>query len=478
MFISLSSRCLIVLLALLTISTANSQITKVPYRVGNLWGFADTLGTIITPPQYDSVDFEHFQHHNFVFKNNFVGVVNEHGKEIISPIYSKIRRNSARVSYWHGRSLYALRDLPPGYFVTANGREGFVDTLGKSYLPPSYDSMCVGHTIPNEDAYIFLAKQKNKYVIVTSQQKKLVDNIIDVKWINPSTYILAINDKYGIYDLNTQQWLVLPVYQQFERIKSSQLNAKFDKKQYYLITKKVATYYIINYKYQIIDSITTDNIAQVLYDENRLPEPEVFAFIPQKTAETLVNITDLKTKKNYNIYEENLQKKEVDIGNPFLLIQSLEYELQNKKITISYQMLGKQSVIIDDKLDEVKLIADTREKDELNVDTRFLAIRKGKKWGIYSLAINEWVTPIAYKKISLSPTGQIFLLHKGKKIGILDANRDAPTNFIAPRYQSFYDFNTIKYTDGKYRKRNFYCYTFLKNGKKYIIGQNGVVFAK
>ncbi len=72
--------------------SANSQSFLIPYREGQLWGVADTLGNIVVNPVYDRVESNDFATGIFrTTKNGRHGIVTN--REIIKPVFNNISGN-------------------------------------------------------------------------------------------------------------------------------------------------------------------------------------------------------------------------------------------------------------------------------------------------------------------------------------------------------------------------------------------------
>ncbi len=81
-----------------------AQQIYIPYREGNLWGLADTMGKIVFPPQYDRIqlssDFWWLDKELFFIteKKGLKGVIRG-SKVIIPPVYTKLQR---AIHYYSG----------------------------------------------------------------------------------------------------------------------------------------------------------------------------------------------------------------------------------------------------------------------------------------------------------------------------------------------------------------------------------------
>jgi hypothetical protein len=110
---------------------------SVPYRIKNLWGLSDLKGNIISPAKYDSIEFinPHFNRAR-VWKAKKMGMINEKGQEIISPVYDDV---TDRYDY--------IR-------VINNKKSGMFSVNGKNILPIQYDEF-------KDENYNFVIIRKN-----------------------------------------------------------------------------------------------------------------------------------------------------------------------------------------------------------------------------------------------------------------------------------------------------------------------------
>jgi hypothetical protein len=114
-------------------SISQSPRILVPFRIGNKWGYSDTLGKIKIQPKYDTVslfDYDMFyKSHHVIAIVKLKGkamVINEMGTVIVPPKYDYININ------W--------RLDEPTFFIKRNNKWGLF-TKGKELFPPVYDFM-------------------------------------------------------------------------------------------------------------------------------------------------------------------------------------------------------------------------------------------------------------------------------------------------------------------------------------------------
>jgi hypothetical protein len=111
-------------------------------RIGNYWGFVDSLGKPITECKYD--DLRSFSEHHAAFKSGDVwGLINETGKEIILPEYYKVG------NFQEGR-----------VWLYKNGTYGFADSTGKIVIPFQY------HSATDFSGGVSVVRYYTKFIII------------------------------------------------------------------------------------------------------------------------------------------------------------------------------------------------------------------------------------------------------------------------------------------------------------------------
>lgn len=75
----------------------------IPYRKGNLWGYADSTRKMVIEPVYDNVEFFVFGR-AVVKKNGKYGVIDRHGSMVLKCIYKTLESGTAS-GYWTGALL-------------------------------------------------------------------------------------------------------------------------------------------------------------------------------------------------------------------------------------------------------------------------------------------------------------------------------------------------------------------------------------
>jgi hypothetical protein len=149
-------------------SSSQSPQVIVPFRLGNKWGYSDTLGKIKIKPKYDSVslfDYDMVYKGNHVFAevklNGKPMMINEQGAVVVPPKYDYIKlidgleeatfiisKNNKFGLFAKGKELFPpvsdwMADAYPGRFyeVHTNGKSGLINMKGEIVIPIIYDRL-------------------------------------------------------------------------------------------------------------------------------------------------------------------------------------------------------------------------------------------------------------------------------------------------------------------------------------------------
>ncbi len=154
-------RIFILLLSIASgIQNAEAQGQLIPYRKGNLWGYADTNGKIVVEPIYNEVEHLFGKRFACVQQNAQWGLIDNAGKVRIKPQFYKL--------FSLGHDLFGITDRGGFYFIcdstgknilndtlyyvrefvgnlavatSKNHKQGVIDHEGKNILPFQYDEI-------------------------------------------------------------------------------------------------------------------------------------------------------------------------------------------------------------------------------------------------------------------------------------------------------------------------------------------------
>ena len=217
-----SKKLLIVLFLAFTIPVfaQDADLFLIPYRKGDLWGYASPDKTIVITPQYNEADF-FYEGFASVKKGNLYGYINKAGKVVIP--FKFYTAKAFRFGYMDasGNTKPGDGSISPqktvlfaGASLTADGYEICIDTKGQKLKCPAI----------NESSAPDLNKQTTETVISnysTIQKSDLFDKIVaDYKMpgAEESYYIATRNNNYGVF--NNKFDVIVPFeYTNLEKIK-------------------------------------------------------------------------------------------------------------------------------------------------------------------------------------------------------------------------------------------------------------------
>lgn len=195
----------------------------VPFRLGNRWGYSDTLGKIKIKPKYDTVslfDYDMIYKGGHVIAEVKLGgkpmMINEKGSVVVPPKYDYIKlldgleeptfiisKNNKFGLFGNGKELFPpisewLGDPYTGlYEVRVNTKSGLINSRGEILIPLIYDQLRRG-SFKKPDSLewecIVYGKEVEKRSVKLSKQNWLSQRVPDVETIE---YVLKGNsDKF------------------------------------------------------------------------------------------------------------------------------------------------------------------------------------------------------------------------------------------------------------------------------------------
>lgn len=172
---------------LLCASAAEARLPElIPFRKGNLWGYSDSTKEIIIEPQYEHAEFFEFGR-AVVKKNGKFGVIDTHGKTIVSCFYRELK--SAPISgYWKA--------------IMFGSKCGIVDSNNKFCVPAIYDRIdwCGG-------AFICTCGEGERKIMnlhheVIATYSAIASDAGAEYLPSAKCFLVQISGKYGIIDRN------------------------------------------------------------------------------------------------------------------------------------------------------------------------------------------------------------------------------------------------------------------------------------
>jgi WG containing repeat len=199
-----SKKLLLALLLAFTVPVfaQEADLFLIPYRKGDLWGYASPDKTIIITPQYSEADF-FYEGLAAVKKGDRYGYINKAGKVVIP--FKFYTAKAFRFGYFDvsGNTKPGDGSINPektvlfaGASLTADGYEICIDTKGQKLKCPAI----------NESSATDLNKQITETIVSnysTIQKSELFDKIVaDYKMpgAEESYYIATRNNNYGVFN--------------------------------------------------------------------------------------------------------------------------------------------------------------------------------------------------------------------------------------------------------------------------------------
>lgn len=197
----------------------DADLSLIPYRKGDLWGYATSDKLIAITPQYSEADF-FYEGFAAVKKGDRYGYINKAGKVVIP--FKFYTAKAFRFGYFDisGNTKPGDGSINPektvlfaGASLTADGYEICIDTKGRKLRCPAI----------NESSAPDLNKQTTETVVSnysTIQKSELFDKIVaDYKMpgAEESYYIATRNNNYGVF--NKKFEVIVPFeYSNIEKI--------------------------------------------------------------------------------------------------------------------------------------------------------------------------------------------------------------------------------------------------------------------
>ncbi|MBB4807582.1 hypothetical protein HNP38_002888 [Chryseobacterium defluvii] len=425
-----------------------SQEFRIPFRSKNLWGFADKTGKIKVTPKYDSVSISNDNLRWFVYKNNKTGVIDSSGNEKLATEYDSIERKP-------------LHSRDNDFYLFKNKKTGYADIGGKIIFPCDYkEIVACNEILIGKISNFFIQRENGSFWELQGYNHDIqINQIQEFENFYEGNYSIKKNNKWGFYNVSLKKWIFNAEY---DEIGSLHYKDFYEKKKEYsdyrYFAKKGDTYYLCTEDFKIAEF---KNKYDDFFEDKRSAAKTYSTVFrdsgePEKKSFTQNNSDFSKVYRLSSYSGGPGQIKILHEKNKFGLQIADPYE--EKKILPKY--------------DEIQLIA---EGGSHRNEVAFF--RKKDKWGIFDLKKFVWVTEVAYNDIILSKIRNILLVKDKKNIGLFEINdgrTDFDTQFIPPIYEKFSTIQYARSLDDNYK--SFHVYFFIKNGKIYPVGMNGVQF--
>ncbi len=432
---------------------AIGQDFRIPYRKGNLWGYADQTGKIIVEPRYDTVDVRAENRRWLVMKNDMIGVIDELGNEILPVEFDSVFRKPVRSG---------LNE----FYVYKNGKVGYFDMLGKELLPVEYQALQKCSNLFSKNPLNFFARKKanTNWTIVDHTEKSYLDGIEEFVNLQDGIYFLKVKSGWGIYDVLNKQWKIEADFDSIEYFDNEDGKVPMQEYlpyKYFAVKGNTSTLIAENFETATFKNTTK---ADFMSDE---PLYSGDLYVEEAVADVkhleLISVTNLEfnSKAKYNLLNSRLTKKSF-----------VQMKVENRSYIITIN--SPEGVrVLSMKFDKVKLIS----IGISTFDNRVAIVCLKGKWGVYSLEHDKLIVPFEYEEPILSDQFRdIIILPKKGKIGVYCISKELnqPSEVIEPKFDGLADVREIaNYTQGYSR---FMVYYLMKNGKACPIGYNGVNF--
>ncbi|MEZ4984821.1 MAG: WG repeat-containing protein [Saprospiraceae bacterium] len=133
----------------------NNKQALIPYRDGQLWGFARPDSTMVVEPRYEQV-YTYPDGYGRIYDKERTGLVAPDGRIILQPQYTAIGEF----------------DQGLAYVYTPSGQYGFIDTTGKVVIATVYDEVYgfYGNRCVAKNEQLFATQQSGRSSKNTRQQ--------------------------------------------------------------------------------------------------------------------------------------------------------------------------------------------------------------------------------------------------------------------------------------------------------------------
>lgn len=192
------------LLCTLPVFAQEPDMSLVPYRKGNLWGYADADKNIAIKPEYDEVNL-FYEGYAVVKKGGKYGYINKDGKVVIPMKFFSAK--PFRIGFYGSDTKPNPKDKAPvtqktvlfaGASLQSSGYEICIDTKGKQLAKcPAISENSIPE-VNKPDSVIIVSNYS------TIQKSDLFDKIVgDYKIIagaDETYYIATRNNNYGVFN--------------------------------------------------------------------------------------------------------------------------------------------------------------------------------------------------------------------------------------------------------------------------------------
>lgn len=252
----------------------------IPFRKGDLWGYADTNKVIIIPPQYHSTDLFRYNRGR-IRMDSLYGYINYSNKIVIKPQFcdargfengsngktvANVKLSKSDSTFTNIDSMGEIKRIPvlgcrkidsielKGFRLIENGKVGFVfnkvyrGSLGEMKIPATYDD------IKDNRMGLLYAKKGGKWGIINEKNEVVLpfeyDNIISsTTFYADQGGILVQNGLQGFVDVKGTI-IISPKYAEFNFWENAMENTFFPRYKLAKVKTKEGKYGYVDLKGQ------------------------------------------------------------------------------------------------------------------------------------------------------------------------------------------------------------------------------------
>lgn len=373
------------------------------YKRTEKWGVMDTLGTELTKPLFDSVDYETLSSVDekelnlfAVTKDKKYGAIDKVGNILLEVIYDKLIPEAS------------------GFFVKKDGKYGFYDVKLsnrqiKKIIPAKYDSLVLAKPYdlynPSIESYFYRSKINNKWGLITYTGKEVFAPKYDtVKFVASALSVVQNNGKYGVVNAMGKQ-VVDCIYDNIA-IQDRNTTALYYNNQ--VLIKKDGKCGLANENGIIIAPVIYDKLTPYLGKYYLVTINSEIGMLDAKTGKQIIPCTYTKL----SFFEEGISIYEGD-RSPYL------FALKD----------GRWGLI-----DTLNLIKLPFIYDRIHIYRDDYYVTIDKKTGLFNKEL-KLIIPVKYVGVSKDEAKNIYVIRNHEGLGLV--NKDGRV-LVETGYDSYY----------------------------------------
>lgn len=348
----------------------------------------------IIEPNYD--DIYKFQHNWYyiITLSEKKGLTTYEGIELLPPKYKNISLDST--SYKDRLKIQ-----------TEDNYYGIYSTVDKNFIiQPQYEIINSINTQNNE--FYYDVKRENEHKILKSNGEEFYKFENFARPLKNLTYIIKINNKYGIFDLENKNFILKPEFDEF---------------------------YTLNNK--LIEIVKANHHGLITSDGNVILNPE-FEMIDINFFDYYIDRSKILVKKQekFGIYNTKTQEYFLPPESDKIQYRRLKTSESDKYKNIIFEVYkaGKVQLLDENgkeipgcKFDSIYTPFDN--DDTLSGDMLF--VEYNNKFGIYNLNSNKYLLEPQFDSLNILKNNNRYIkIGQNDKFGIYDKNKDTLSEFV------------------------------------------------